>query len=94
LTLSTGDSIEYEYYKQATYLTAASSTTEMSNPFFIIHYILFRMYKNDGEDGRAREEFAIAQQILEQMRVENLSGLFNMPYDIEDQPGKDYGFGV
>src|SRR3990167_4567356 len=92
LTLTTGDTINYEYYKTATYLTATTSTTEMSNPFFIVHYILYRMYKNDGEDGKAREEFQIAQQLLEQMRVDNMEGLWNTPFNIEENSSIAGGF--
>jgi hypothetical protein len=94
LTLSTGDTLSYEYYKQATYLTATTSTTEMSNPFFIVHYILWRMYKNDGEDGRAREEFQLCQQLLEQMRVDNMEGVWNGPNPIPEDSGSVGGFGI
>lgn len=94
LVLATGDTIEYEYYRLATYFTATSSITEMSNPFFLVHYILYRMYKNDGEDGKAREEFQIAQQLLEQMRVDNMESLWNVPFNIDEDPTTRGGFGV
>jgi plastocyanin len=94
LTLSTGDTIQYEYYKSATTFTATTSTTEMRNPFFLVHYILWRMYKNDGEDGKAREEFQVAQQILEQMRTDNMQGLWNQSFNISENADLGDGFGV
>jgi len=94
LVLSTGDTIKYEFYKYATTFTATTSKTEMRNPFFLVHYVLWRMYKNDGEDGRAQEEFQIAQQMLEQMRVDNMQGVWNQPFNINENAEQADGFGV
>jgi hypothetical protein len=93
LTLATGDTIKYEYYKNATQFTASNITTEMSNPMFIVHYILWRMYKNDGEDGKAHEEFQLSQQLLEGMRVDNMVGIWNQSFNIDNSEYAD-GFGV
>ena len=89
LTLTTGDTLVYEYYKKATEFTVPTTVPEMSNPYFIVHYILWRLYKNDGEDPKASEEFQIAQQMLEQMRVDNMAGYTDVPHN----PGDDIGFG-
>jgi len=70
LTLTTGQTITFEYYRNATYFTAATSTTEISNPMFIVHYALNRLYKNDGLLNEAREELQIAENLLQEMRSE------------------------
>jgi hypothetical protein len=93
LTLATGDTLQYEFYKYATAFTATTSKAEMRNPFFLVHYVLWRMYKNDGEDGKAREEFQIAQQMLEQMRVDNMQGVWNQPFNINENAEQVDGFG-
>jgi hypothetical protein len=94
LTLATGDTLQYEYYKIATPFTASDTTTEMSNPMFIVHYILWRMYKNDGENGKALEEFQLAQQILEGMRVDNMEGIWNQSFNLPYNSEFTEGFGV
>lgn len=71
LTYNTGDNIYYEYWRYATYFTATTSTTEMSNPFFIVHYVLARLYKSDGLLNESNQELQIAENILQEMKAEN-----------------------
>lgn len=92
ITLTTGDTIYYEYYKSASTFTATSSTTEMADPYFIVYYILYRMLKNDGED--YSEEYAQAADILENMRVANMSGFAHIPDQILESISANEGFGV
>ncbi len=87
ITLTTGLTIKYEYYKRATYLTATTSTTEMSNPFFIVHYCLHRFYKNDGLLAESQEELQIAENLLSEMKTDAFSV-------ITDEVAGDYGFGT
>jgi hypothetical protein len=89
-TLTTGDTINYEYYKQATLFTAITSTTEMADPYFIVYFILARLLKNDGEDNS--EELQEADDRLETMRVANMSGQFGVENIIEDT--RPDGFGL
>lgn len=70
LTLTTGHTIEYEYYKRATYFTTTTSTTEMSNPMFLVHSALHKLYRNDGLLNEAREELQIAENILQEMKAD------------------------
>jgi hypothetical protein len=83
VSLTTGNTINYEYWRNATYFTTTTSTTEMSNPFFIVHYVLWRLYKNDGLLTEAQEEFNTAETLLEEMKSETFSVL----------NGEDDGFG-
>lgn len=87
VTLSTGETIEYDYYRQATYLTSTTSTTEMENPFFIVHYILSRLYKNDGQLSEANQEMQIAESYLSEMKSDNTEIID------DDIDGSNTGFG-
>lgn len=60
--------LAYDYYKTATYFTATTSSTEMENPMYLVHYILARFYKNDGLSGEATQEMQIAEDMLNQMK--------------------------
>lgn len=91
LTISTGDTIYYEYYKTASKFTTTTSTTEMVDPYFIVYFALARFIKNDGDDNL--EELQEADAKLEQMRVMNMSGLYDIPDQIESSLGDLDGFG-
>ena len=86
LTIIAGLTIEYDYYKQASYFTAPTSTTEMENPMFIVHYVLSRFYKNDGLSGESSQEMQIAEQMIEQMKE-------NAFVVIDDELSNNAGFG-
>lgn len=88
LSYTTGDNIYYEYWKFATYFTTTTSTTEMSNPFFIVHYVLHRLYKSDGLLSEASEEMSVAETILQEMRSEATSIID------DDIDGSGWGFGT
>jgi len=85
VTLSTGDTIAYEYYKNATYFTTTTSSTEMSNPMFIVHFVLHKLYRNDGLLNESREELQIAENILQEMRADA---------QVIDEDISEVGFGV
>jgi hypothetical protein len=87
VVLTTGDAIAYEYYRRATYFTSTTSTTEMSNPFFIVHYILSRLYKNDGLMGEANSEMQTAETMLDEMKSEATEII------TDTQATESFGFG-
>ena len=91
VTLTTGDEIAYEYYKTATTFTTTASTTEMADPYFIVYYTLARFLRNDGED--YSEEANQADDLLENMRVINMSGFPNIPNTINESITNSDGFG-
>lgn len=91
VTLTTGDSINYEYYKTATPFTTTTSTTEISNPYFIVYTVLAQFIKLDGEDNT--QELQNAEEALEQMRVMNEAGLFGVPNLLNEPITNDDGFG-
>lgn len=86
ITLVTGDTIKYEYYRRATYFTATTSTTEMSNPFYIVHYCLHRFYKNDGLLSEASEELQIAESMLQEMKSDATN--------VQEDEDRAIGFGT
>ncbi len=89
VTLTTGHTIEYEYYKTATLFAAITDTTEVPDPYFIVYFILARFLKNDGEDNT--EELQESDDRLETMRVANMSGVFGVPDDIDNTINIGFG---
>lgn len=88
--LTTGDTISYMYYKNATGLTSASTGSEvleMSDPGFCVYYALSELKKEEGDTSA----LAIATQKLEAMKTKNI-----MPTDWEGInfiPKTNRGFG-
>lgn len=68
LTMSTGDTISYNYYKFATKLTGATDAFEMSDPMFAVYYCVGELKKDEG-DASALDT---ATQKLEGMKTKNL----------------------
>lgn len=91
--LTTGHTINYEYYKVASTFTATTSTTEMSDPYFIVYFVLSRLYENDGEDGRASKAFQESETRLENMRTNNIIHLEGVQDNIESSLSDMGGFG-
>ena len=89
MTLTTGDEIDYEYYKTATSFTATTSTTEMADPYFIVYYVLYRFLKNDGED--FTDDANQSEDLLDNMRTANMTGLFDGDNAVETM---NEGFGL
>jgi len=92
VTLTTGHTINYEYYKAASTFSATTSTTEVPDPYFIVYFVLARFLKNDGEDNI--EELQEADDRLETMRVANMSGYFGVPDEVEETIATSAGFGA
>jgi len=88
LHLTTGDTINYNYYKKASKLMTGTSTFEMSDPFFAIYYALAELKKEEG-DPTAN---AIATQKLESMRTRNMMPTWFQKDRIENIT--ELGFGV
>lgn len=87
VTLTTGDTIDYDYYKKATRLASTSGTTEVPDPDFLSYYIAAHM----AEEGIDPDFNNMAESRLEDMRVANLSTPFAVPNDIVNSQA---GFGL
>lgn len=89
LTLTTGDTINYEYYKKATLTTTTTSQVEMSDPYFLSYYIASHM----SEGGADPNLNNMAETRLEAMRTQNMTGLFGVDNNIEPSLNNYTGFG-
>ena len=87
VTMPTGDTIEYEYYRKAATTAAVSDKVEMSDPYFLSYFIAAHL----GEDGIDQDKFTIAEARLNQMQTKNMSGVFGVSDQI-DNPN-DFSFG-
>ncbi len=68
LTLTTGETITYEYYKKATKLSTGTDTFEMSDPMFAVYFALAELKKEEGNAG----ELQMAMAKLEAMKTKNV----------------------
>lgn len=92
ITMATGDTINYEYYKTPTLFTATTSTTEIPDPYYLVYYTLARLLKNDGEDFTYEEQKA--REIMDNMTTTNVQGYFDIQNQIDEPLGQGVGFGV
>jgi hypothetical protein len=87
LTITGGETISYNYYKNASKLTTGSSTFEMSDPMFAVYYALAELKKEEGNSG----ELQITSQKLDAMKSRNdMSAWFQQDQLINKQTS---GFG-
>lgn len=68
MTLTTDDTIAYNYYKTATAVSSGSDTFEMSDPMFAVFYALSELKKEEGDTSA----LTIATQKLEGMKTLNM----------------------
>jgi len=91
VTLVTGDTINYEYYKTPTTYTTTASVSEIPDPYYLVYYALARLLKNDGEDFNL--EMQKANEIMDRMEVNNIQGYWDVSNQIEEPLGLGVGFG-
>ena len=86
-TLTTGATINYEYYASATKMTTSTDEFQMSDPMFAVFYVLSVLKQEEGDPQPAN----IASQKLESMKTLN-----EMPSWFQSEPPTDTegGFGV
>lgn len=89
VTMTAGDTIKYEYYKQATLSTSTSSRPEMRDPYFASYFIAAHM----AEGGLDPDFFQNAEARLETMKAENGSSLALIPDGVDDALEFNTGFG-
>lgn len=91
-TLTTGHTINYEYYKEPTPYTTTSSTSEIPDPYYLVYYALSRLLRNDGEDFSYEE--SKAREIMDRMEVNNIQGYWDVSNQIDEPLGLGVGFGT
>lgn len=87
LAMSTGETIDYEYYKSATRLSAVSSVTEIGDPYFLSYFVASRM----GDELVETNLFTEAETRLEQMKTANYSGYTDIDDSIESVDNAGFG---
>ncbi len=88
-----GRTAKFDYYKfAATFATGLETTEiEMSDPYYIIEWVLFRLFSNDQDSNRSSLHFNIANNKMNGMRIVNEINPFLQSSKILDYGG---GFGV
>jgi len=82
--------IEYDYYKAPTLFTTGLSTTEMRNPYFIVHRMLanqFRAARNPYYSSALRD----SENAIKLMQLDNNSGSWANPPTITDNSDTAWG---
>lgn len=82
--------IDYVYYKKPTEFTTGASTTEMANPYFIVHHMLYprlRASRNPYMNTALRD----AEEALKNMQQDNNSGTWANPWQVADTNGTEFG---
>jgi hypothetical protein len=79
--------ISYNYYKNATRLTAGASTFEMSDPLFAVYYALSELTKEEGNQGA----LSIASQKMEGMKTRNIIPSYFQEDSFLTSPGEGFG---
>ena len=86
-----GLDIEFDFYKKATEFTTGTDTTEMSNPYFLVHHILgnrFRASRNWSAYQTAKRD---SENALKVMQMDNNSGTWANPWKLPDNSGSSWG---
>lgn len=85
-----GKTLDYVYYKKPTTLTTGSDTTEMADPYFIVHRMLaqrFRASRNPYYSSALRD----AENSIKVMKMHNDSGSWSNPWKVPDRSGTVFG---
>lgn len=85
-----GKSIDYDYYKTATQFSTGTDTTEMANPYFIVHRMLanqFRAARNPYYTSAKSD----AENTIRVMQLHNNSGTWANPITMGDVSGSAWG---
>jgi hypothetical protein len=85
-----GYTIDYDYYKTPTLFVNTTDTTEMSQPYFIVHRSLWSRFR--GSRNPFSDEAKVdAEDVLKTMQIENNSGNWANPWVVPDNSGAVWG---
>lgn len=88
-TLS-GLDIDYIYYKYPTRFMTGTSTTEMPDPYFIVHRMLYSQFRASRNPYLSSAK-TDAENALRQMQLVNNSGTWANPPTLTDNSGTSWG---
>jgi len=85
-----GGTIDYVYYKKPTIFETGTDTTEMSEPYFIVHRMLANRFRSSRNPyyGSAKTD---AEDALRTMQLTNNSGTWADPWSLQDHSGSTWG---
>lgn len=86
-----GYDIDYTYYKRPTEYTTGSSTSEISNPYFVVHDMLAQRFQIERNYGGYQIAKRDAEEQLKNMQQDNNSGTWANPYQLADNSGSSWG---
>lgn len=86
-----GLEFDYVYYKKPTEFTTGSSTTDMANPYFIVHHMLATRFLIDNNPGYSVSK-RDAEDALKNMQIDNMSGTWANPPTVRDNSGTTWGW--
>lgn len=82
--------LDYVYYKKPTIFETGDDVTEVPNPWFIVHHMLYSRYRvsrNPFLDTALRD----AEEALKNMQQDNASGTWANPWKVADNSGVNWG---
>ena len=85
-----GLDIDYWYYKKPTTFTTGTDTTEVPDPYFIVHRMLaqqFRAARNPYYSSALRD----SESAVKTMQIDNNSGSWANPWQLADTAGSAWG---
>lgn len=86
-----GLTFDYVYYKKPTELTAGASTTEMANPYFIVHRALAQRFRASRNNSGYKTAMNDAEDALKIMQMDNNQGTWDNPWELTDRSGTVFG---
>lgn len=86
-----GMEIDYVYYRKPTFfVSGGSETTEMNDPYFIVHRMLASRFRGSRNPFR-NDAKADAEDVLKTMQMDNNSGNWADPWKLQDHSGTTWG---
>lgn len=89
VTPASGDNVYgntpiFDYYKSPTRLVNTTDVPEMSNPFYIVHFVSYRKNLYNGRSNVAQDDLASAQDCMDNMKISNAMNVHYSDQEIED----------
>jgi hypothetical protein len=82
---TTGDTINYPYYKEAFEPTTSAQEFEMSDPWFAVYFALGKLHEQEGAGDRSQAAYSMADAKLKSMKTRNIM----LPHDQTNRPRDD-----
>jgi len=77
LDVYTGSTLEYDYYKYPLALSAPSDVPEMSNPWFIVHFVTAKLFQTQSPTNYNIHNNLSVDLMNQMMEANQLTGIYN-----------------